>query len=256
MTAVSAGGTAARPGKTDRPGPSPQRRPPHLDHRPAPLRQATVRPREASAAAAIAGVAGPPGGRRGRARRRCVRQFTRCWPRSATATPSATRCSASSACCARPATHRRSSSRRPIRRLEDLTADYRDLAEASHPDNLLIHHFSHRIAGLAHRLRAAGPDGARLPQHHAARVLRRRAPAARAALLPRTARARCLREPRATSALGDSEFNRAGARSAGLRRTRPCCRSSRTSRTWAARRTSCRPARSTTTGSTSCSSAG
>ena len=40
--------------------------------------------------------------------------FTRCWPRSATATPSATRCSASSACCGRPATSRRSSSRPPI----------------------------------------------------------------------------------------------------------------------------------------------
>ena len=27
-------------------------------------------------------------------------------------------------------------------RLEDLTYDYRDLVDASHPDNLLIHHFS------------------------------------------------------------------------------------------------------------------
>ena len=27
-------------------------------------------------------------------------------------------------------------------RLEDLTVDYRDLPDASHPDNILIHHFS------------------------------------------------------------------------------------------------------------------
>ena len=42
------------------------------------------------------------------------------------------------------------------RRLEDLTVDYRDLPEASHPDNLLIHHFS--IGSRASRVAYALPD--------------------------------------------------------------------------------------------------
>ena len=50
-----------------------------------------------------------------------------------------------------------------------------------------------RIARLARRLRAAGADDPRLPQHHAAGVLRRRAPAAGGAVLPRSPRARRLR---------------------------------------------------------------
>ena len=37
-------------------------------------------------------------------------------------------------------------------RLEDLTLDYRDLPEASHPDNILLHHFSlgSRASRMAH----------------------------------------------------------------------------------------------------------
>ena len=84
----------------------------------------------------FAGGAGTPPAAR-RARRRCRRArcpsgrggprsphdrertarraFIRCWRRSATAMPSATRCSASSACCARAGYSRRSSSRPPTR---------------------------------------------------------------------------------------------------------------------------------------------
>ena len=62
-------------------------------------------------------------------------------------------------------------------RLEPLTRDYRELVDASHPDNLLLHHFSIGSQGVADRVRAAGSDGAHLPQHHAAGVLRRRPPA-------------------------------------------------------------------------------
>ena len=50
-----------------------------------------------------------------------------------------------------------------------------------------------RIARLPRRLRAARADGARLPQHHAAGVLRRRPSAAGGAVLPRSARAGRLR---------------------------------------------------------------
>ena len=50
------------------------------------------------------------------------------------------------------------------RRLEDLTVDYRDLAEASHPDNLLIHHFS--IGSRASRVAYALPDRMALVYHN------------------------------------------------------------------------------------------
>jgi hypothetical protein len=56
-------------------------------------------------------------------------------------------------------------------RLESLTRDYRELIDFSNPDNLLIHHFS---------------LGSRASQHHPARVLRRRAPDARAPVFSRT----------------------------------------------------------------------
>lgn len=49
-------------------------------------------------------------------------------------------------------------------RLEDLTRDYRDLAEASRPDNLLIHHFS--IGSKASRLAYALPDRMMLVYHN------------------------------------------------------------------------------------------
>ena len=49
-------------------------------------------------------------------------------------------------------------------RLEDLTYDYRDLVDASHPDNLLIHHFS--IGSRASRIAYALPDRMALVYHN------------------------------------------------------------------------------------------
>jgi len=50
------------------------------------------------------------------------------------------------------------------RRLEHLTADYRDLPAASHPDHLLIHHFS--IGSRASRVAFALPDRMALVYHN------------------------------------------------------------------------------------------
>ena len=165
------------------------------------------------------------------------RASTRCSRRSATATPSATRCSASSACCAAPATTPRSSSRPPIARLEHLTIDYRDMVgddrARRRPDPSLLD----RIARLAHRLRAARPDGARLPQHHAARVLPRRAQGAGQAVLPRPPRAdRLHRALRARARRLRVQPRRSSRRSAS--RAPACCRSCPTSPT-----STCRPTR-------------
>ena len=49
-------------------------------------------------------------------------------------------------------------------RLENLTLDYRDLPEASHPDNILIHHFS--IGSRASRVAYALPDRMALVYHN------------------------------------------------------------------------------------------
>ena len=49
-------------------------------------------------------------------------------------------------------------------RLEPLTRDYRDLVEASHPDNILIHHFS--IGSRASRVAYAVPDRMVLVYHN------------------------------------------------------------------------------------------
>lgn len=49
-------------------------------------------------------------------------------------------------------------------RLEHLTQDYRDLAQASHPDNILIHHFS--IGSRASRMAYALPDRMVLIYHN------------------------------------------------------------------------------------------
>jgi L-malate glycosyltransferase len=49
-------------------------------------------------------------------------------------------------------------------RLEDLTLDYRDLPDASHPDHLLIHHFS--IGSRASRVAFALPDRMALVYHN------------------------------------------------------------------------------------------
>lgn len=50
------------------------------------------------------------------------------------------------------------------RRLEDLTVDYLDLPAASHPDNILIHHFS--IGSRASRVAYALPDRMALVYHN------------------------------------------------------------------------------------------
>ena len=116
-------------------------------------------------------------------------------------------------------------------RLEDLTRDFRELVEASpprqHPDPPLLH----RVEGLARRVRAAGPDGARLPQHHAARVLRRRAPRCSCASAttaganwPRTSAG-------ATSRSATRSSTARNSRRSGFPRHRRASRSSRTSRT-------------------------
>jgi glycosyltransferase involved in cell wall biosynthesis len=49
-------------------------------------------------------------------------------------------------------------------RLEDLTVDFRELASASHPDNILIHHFS--IGSKASRIAYALPDRMALVYHN------------------------------------------------------------------------------------------
>jgi len=49
-------------------------------------------------------------------------------------------------------------------RVKDLTVDYRDLPEASHPDNILIHHFS--IGSRASRLSYALPERMALVYHN------------------------------------------------------------------------------------------
>ena len=49
-------------------------------------------------------------------------------------------------------------------RLEDLTRDYRELVDASHPDNLLLHHFS--IGSKASRVAFALPDRMALVYHN------------------------------------------------------------------------------------------
>ena len=49
-------------------------------------------------------------------------------------------------------------------RLEDLTRDYRELVDASHPDNLLLHHFS--IGSKASRVAFALPDRMALIYHN------------------------------------------------------------------------------------------
>jgi L-malate glycosyltransferase len=49
-------------------------------------------------------------------------------------------------------------------RLESLTVDYRDLPEASHPDNILLHHFS--LGSKASRIAYALPDRMALIYHN------------------------------------------------------------------------------------------
>jgi len=92
-------------------------------------------------------------------------------------------------------------------RLEDLTVDYRDLKDASHPDNILIHHFS--IGSRASRVAYALPDRMALVYHnitppeyfvdiHKELVQ----------LCFRGRRELALYKDRCDLALGDSEYNR------------------------------------------------
>ncbi len=92
-------------------------------------------------------------------------------------------------------------------RLEHLTLDYRDLADASHPDNILIHHFS--IGSRASRMAYALPDRMVLVYHNITppeyfvdinKELVR--------LCFRGRRELALYETRCDLALGDSEYNR------------------------------------------------
>ena len=70
-----------------------------------------------------------------------------------------------SACCARPATSRRDLRRRPPTRVLKISrVDYRELPDASRPDNILIHHFS--IGSRASRIAYALPDRMVLVYHN------------------------------------------------------------------------------------------
>jgi glycosyltransferase involved in cell wall biosynthesis len=104
------------------------------------------------------------------------------------------------------------------RRVEDLTVDYRDLPDASHPDNILIHHFS--IGSRASRIAYALPDRMVLVYHnitppqyfvdvHPLLVQQ--------CFLGR--RELGLYASRCELALGDSEYNRQELEAAGFPRT-------------------------------------
>ena len=108
----------------------------------------------------------------------------------------------------------------------------------------------HRLARVADRLRAPGPHGARVPQHHAAGVLPRRPQGPGEALLPRTPRADGLHRPLRAGARR-LRVQPPGARGARVSARPACCRSSPTSRISTARpdRDAGRPT-STTSGRT------
>jgi L-malate glycosyltransferase len=103
-------------------------------------------------------------------------------------------------------------------RLEELTRDYRELVDASHPDNLLLHHFS--LGSRASRTAFALPDRMALIYHNITppeyfvgvhRALARQCFRGRREL--RVYAGRC------DLALGDSEFNRLELVAFGFPRT-------------------------------------
>ena len=151
-------------------------------------------------------------------RRRHVRPFTRCSRRWATAMRSATRCSASSECCASAGYCSDIFVETVDPRLESLTRDYRELVDASAPDNLLLHHFS--IGSKASRTAYALPDRMALIYHNIT-------PPEYFAAVHRTLARQCFRGrreihayiDRCDLALGDSEFNRQDLESLGFPRT-------------------------------------
>jgi L-malate glycosyltransferase len=104
------------------------------------------------------------------------------------------------------------------RRLEPLTRDYRELVDASHPDHLLLHHFS--IGSKASRTAYALPDRMVLIYHNIT-------PPEYFVGLHRTLARQCFRGrrellayvDRCDLALGDSEFNRQDLDQLGFPRT-------------------------------------
>jgi glycosyltransferase involved in cell wall biosynthesis len=104
------------------------------------------------------------------------------------------------------------------RRLEPLTRDYRELVDASHPDNLLLHHFS--IGSKASRTAYALPDRMALIYHNIT-------PPEYFVGVHRTLARQCFRGRRELQAyvdrcdlaLGDSEFNRQDLEALGFPRT-------------------------------------
>jgi glycosyltransferase involved in cell wall biosynthesis len=104
------------------------------------------------------------------------------------------------------------------RRLEPMTRDYRELVDASRPDNLLLHHFS--LGSKASRVAYALPDRMALIYHNIT-------PPEYFAGIHRRAARECFhgrRELQAYAgrcdlALGDSEFNRQDLESLGFPRT-------------------------------------
>jgi glycosyltransferase involved in cell wall biosynthesis len=103
-------------------------------------------------------------------------------------------------------------------RLEPLTRDYRELVDFSHPDNLLIHHFS--LGSKASRTAFALPDRMALIYHNIT-------PPDYFVGVHRTLARQCFRgrrelrayANRSDLALGDSEFNRQDLEQLGFPRT-------------------------------------
>jgi len=103
-------------------------------------------------------------------------------------------------------------------RLESLTRDYRELVDASAPDNLLLHHFS--IGSKASRTAYALPDRMGLIYHNIT-------PPEYFAAVHRTLARECFRGrrelhayiDRCDLAMGDSEFNRQDLEALGFPRT-------------------------------------
>jgi L-malate glycosyltransferase len=103
-------------------------------------------------------------------------------------------------------------------RVESMTRDYRELVDASDPDNLLLHHFS--IGSKASRTAFALPDRMALIYHNIT-------PPEYFVGVHRTLARQCFRGrrelhayvDRCDLALGDSEFNRQDLEGLGFRRT-------------------------------------
>ena len=103
-------------------------------------------------------------------------------------------------------------------RLESLTRDYRELVDFSHPDNLLLHHFS--LGSKASRTAYALPDRMALIYHNIT-------PPEYFVGVHRTLARQCFRgrrelhayADRCDLALGDSEFNRQDLEALGFPRT-------------------------------------